>query len=277
MYNSKGCMKEKVKCMIPKKIHYCWFGGNPIPESVTKYIESWKKFCPEYEIKEWNETNFDVNCCLYSKEAYAEKKWAFVSDVARLYALVSEGGIYMDTDVEVCKKLDCFLYHKAFSGFEAEDLVSTGIMACEKGYPLFSKLLEEYKERRFINPDGSYNAITNVEYITNMCGKFGLKFNNLYQEILGLSIYPKEYFSPKDYMTGKILKTENTYTIHYFASSWYTEREKKWHVICQKILNRYGQEKWEKIRRNILWKLIAGVYRYGWINTAKKIVKRISG
>lgn len=262
--------------MIPKKIHYCWFGGNALPESALKCIESWKKFCPDYEIKEWNETNFNVNCCVYTQEAYAEKKWAFVSDVARLYALVTEGGIYMDTDVEVCDNLDGFLEHKAFLGFESDDSVSTGIIGCEKDHPLFVELLKEYKNRHFINPNGSYNVITNVEYITNTCRKRGLKLNNKYQEILGVWFYPKEYFCPKDYMTGKILKTKNTYAIHHFAASWHTEKEQKWHTVCQKVLNKYGEKKWEKIRRNVLWKLIADFYRYGLVKTIKKAIKKIT-
>ena len=106
--------------MIPKVIHYCWFGGNPLPELAQKCIASWKKYCPDYEIKEWNESNFDLNCCDYVREAYEAKKWAFVSDVARLYAMVHEGGIYMDTDVEVIAPLDSLLQYHAVSGFETE-------------------------------------------------------------------------------------------------------------------------------------------------------------
>ena len=130
--------------MIPKKIHYCWFGGNPLPEMAHRCIESWKKYCPDYEIKEWNESNFDLNCCAYVREAYAAHKWAFVSDVARLQALVSEGGIYMDTDVEVIKPLDELLKYEAISGFESEDRVPTGMMACEKGHKMFAEKYSEF-------------------------------------------------------------------------------------------------------------------------------------
>ena len=130
--------------MIPKIIHYCWFGGNPLSDLAQKCIDSWKKYCPDYEIKEWNESNFDLNSCDYVREAYQAKKWAFVTDYVRLYAMVTEGGIYMDTDVEVIRPLDSFLSNRAFSGFEDETNIPTGIMACEKGFPLFEELLEEY-------------------------------------------------------------------------------------------------------------------------------------
>ena len=118
--------------MIPKIIHYCWFGGNPLPPLALKCIESWKKYCPDYEIKIWDESNFDININKYATEAYEAKKWAFVSDVARLWVLYNYGGIYMDTDLEVIKPLDEFLYHKAFSGFEDEVNIPTGIIASEK-------------------------------------------------------------------------------------------------------------------------------------------------
>ena len=127
--------------MIPKVIHFCWFGGKPLPDIANKYIDTWKRHCPNYEIKQWDETNFDIASCAYTKEAYEAKKWAFISDYVRLYAMVNEGGIYMDTDVEVLKSLDVFLNHQAFSEFEDEVSIPTGIMGCEKGFPLFKELL----------------------------------------------------------------------------------------------------------------------------------------
>ena len=154
--------------MIPKVIHYCWFGGNPLPELAQKCIASWKKYCPDYEIKEWNESNFDLNCCDYVREAYEAKKWAFVSDVARLYAMVHEGGIYMDTDVEVIAPLDSLLQYHAVSGFETEHSIPTGLMACEKGNPMFTEFLNEYKTAHFLLPDSSLDQTTNVVRITNI-------------------------------------------------------------------------------------------------------------
>lgn len=221
--------------MIPKKIHYCWFGGNPLPDLAIKCIESWKKYCPEYEIIEWNESNFDINCCKYVKEAYEAKKWAFVSDVVRLYALVNYGGIYMDTDVEVLKSLDDILSYEAVSGFENEKSIPTGLMACEKNHPLFSELLHEYDNIHFLKKDGSLDLTTNVTRITNTCLKYGLKLNNSFQKINGLVLFPNDYFCPKDYLTGKINLTENTYTIHHFDGSWLSD-EKKYSSKLRKSL-----------------------------------------
>lgn len=212
--------------MIPKRIHYCWFGGNPLPELAQKCIASWKKFCPDYEIIEWNEQNFDVNINLYCKAAFEAKKWAFVSDVARLYALVHEGGIYMDTDVEVLKPLDCFLECEAFSGFEAADRIPTGIMASEKGHALFAELLADYETTEFYNKDGSMNLTTNVSRITEHCLKHGLQLNNKKQTVYGFTLYPNDYFCPKDCITKVLTLTENSYTIHHFDGSWLSDEEK---------------------------------------------------
>lgn len=261
--------------MIPKVIHYCWFGGNPLPQKVKEYIESWKKYCPDFEIKEWNENNFDLQCCAYVKEAYQAQKWAFVSDVARLYALVTEGGIYMDTDVEVCKDLTSMLKHRAFLGFETEDTISTGIMAGEKGFKLFSELLEEYKNRSFLNADGSYNVMTNVEYITNTCVENGLHLNNTYQKMNGLVLYPKDYFCPKDYTTGEIKKTENTYTIHHFASSWHSPKEQQWHSLNQKIHARLGKKRADHFCRSVFWRVIGHLYVDGLGGTIQKAYRKL--
>ena len=140
--------------MIPKIIHYCWFGRNPLPPLAKKCIASWKKHLPEYEIKEWNEDNFDLDMFPYDREAYDNRKFAFVTDIVRLYALYNEGGIYMDTDVEVLKSLDGFLHHTAFSGFENETDVPTGIMASEKGGLWAKENLEYYNGRHFVKSDG---------------------------------------------------------------------------------------------------------------------------
>jgi hypothetical protein len=204
---------------IPKIIHYCWFGKNPKSELALKCIESWKRYCPDYEIIEWNEDNFDICYCDYVREAYEAKKWAFVSDVARLYALVNYGGIYMDTDVEVIKSLDRFLIHQGFSGFEDLENIPTGIMAAEKDHPMFRKLLEYYDDRPFV-VDGELDLTTNVTTITNMLQPEGFQPNNTYQEVAGIALYPYDYFCPRDIHTLKLVVTENTYTIHHFAGSW---------------------------------------------------------
>ncbi len=213
---------------IPKTIHYCWFGKNIMPKLAKKCIKSWKRKLKGYEIIEWNEDNFDIDSApLYVKQAYEAKKWAFVSDYVRLYALVNYGGIYMDTDVEVLKKLDSFLSHHAFSGFEDEYHIPTGIMACEKGYKLFEEFLHFYDEVKFINDDGSYNLTTNVTIITDICKKKGLIPNNTYQEIDGFALYPKDYFCPINYQDFSLVSTKNTVTIHWFSGSWVSKKQQE--------------------------------------------------
>lgn len=229
--------------MIPKIIHYCWFGRNPLPPLALKCIDSWRRYCLGYEIKEWNEDNFDIHCCKYAEEAYTAKKWAFVSDVARLHVLVNEGGIYMDTDVEALKPLDNLLYYEAFSGFESETQIPTGIMGARKGHPLLNEFLTDYIGTCFIDKNGTYNTETNVIRITRHCLRYGLMPNNTLQTINGFTLFPKDYFCPKDWATGRITLTENSYTIHHFDGSWLSKSQK-----MKKIL-RYivGESGWETL------------------------------
>lgn len=194
-----------------------------MPLLAKKCIKSWKRFCPDYIIKEWNEDNFDLDMYPYAREAYNARKFAFVTDVVRLFALYHEGGVYMDTDVEVIKPLDSFLNHIAFSGFENETMVPTGIMASEKGGRWAMENLSYYEHRHFVLEDGSYDMTTNVVTITNYLRKFGLKQNNSFQEISGLiTLYPKDFFCPISYSDLTIHKTKDTVTIHHFAGSWHT-------------------------------------------------------
>lgn len=210
--------------MIPKVIHYCWFGGKPKPKLAKKCIKSWKKHLPDYVLKEWNEQNFDINSNRYVKEAYEARKYAFVTDYVRLYALFLEGGIYMDTDVEVTASLDEFLHHKAFSGFESNEYVPTGIMASEKNGAWCAEQLRYYDNAVFINADGAMNTTTNTETITNSMKAKGLRMDNTYQELPGLiAFYPSDYFCPKSWKTGEIHLTERTHTIHHFSASWWVD------------------------------------------------------
>jgi len=230
--------------VIPKTIHYIWVGGKPLPPLAKKCIESWKKFCPDYEIIKWDETNFDISTSRYCKEAYGAKKFAFVSDYIRLHVLVNHGGVYMDTDVELLKPIDGYLIHQAFSGFENEKSIPTGIMACEKGFPLFHDLLSEYIKRSFILSNGKLNLMTNVRYITKACSKRGLVLNNSLQTVDGFTLYPNDFFCPKSHSSGKYNITERTVAIHHFAGSWVSESEQK--IIKERydFYKKYGNDEY---------------------------------
>jgi mannosyltransferase OCH1-like enzyme len=207
--------------MIPKKIHYCWFGGNEKPANVIKCINSWKKFCPDYEIIEWNENNFDINQLPYMMQAYEAKKYAFVSDVARLIIVYENGGVYLDTDVELIKPIDELLNNKAFFGFENDENVASGLgFGAESGVELIKKHIEQYEDERFVFEDGSYNLKTCPKYLTELLVSKGLVPNGSEQIIEGVHIYPSEYFNPYDSLTGKLNKTDKTYSIHWYDASW---------------------------------------------------------
>lgn len=223
--------------MIPKIIHYCWFGGKEKPEEVKRLIDTWKKYCKGYVIKEWNESNFDINQYAYCRDAYQHKKWAFVSDVARLWALYHEGGIYMDTDVEVLRPLDNLLEHKAFLGFEGTQWIATNIMGAEPENELIGKFLNSYQQREFIKADGSLDQTTNVEEWTRMLThSYGLILNGEKQQIYNFTVYPSEYFTPYDYLNGKITRTPQTYTIHWFSQSWIGNA--KWRTKLSQLFHR---------------------------------------
>lgn len=206
--------------MIPKIIHYCWFGGRPLPENVLKYIETWRKYLPECEIKEWNEKNFDINKYEFAKQAYYAKKFAFVSDVARLHVLVNEGGLYLDTDILVLKKLDSFFWEKnAFVGFEQDVYVGTGVIASKAHHPFFEEFLSLYLSKFFFC-GLNYDEETNVSLITQALEKRGLARNNMEQEVYGVSVYPQNFFCNKVWATGEYFNNEYSYMIHDFQSSW---------------------------------------------------------
>lgn len=219
--------------MYPKVIHYCWFGRNPLPRLAIKCINSWKKYFPDYEIKEWNEDNFNINIIPYTKEAYEKKRYAFVSDYARFWILYNYGGIYFDTDVEVVRPMDDIVEHGAFMGCETiakDDIplyVAPGLgIGCEALHPVYRQLLDLYSTLHFIEVDGKQNLKTIVQYTSEYLCKRGLKKTNEIQCIDGIYIYPKEYFNPYDAVLNEIIITENTRTVHYFAGSWKTKRER---------------------------------------------------
>ncbi|WP_037372378.1 glycosyltransferase family 32 protein [Anaerovorax odorimutans] len=208
--------------LIPKTINYCWFGGNPMPELIQNCIKSWDIYLPEYKKVLWNENSFDVESHQFTREAYKCKKYAFVSDYVRLYALYNYGGLYMDTDVEVLKNLDEFLKYPAFSGFENPSFIPTGIMGSISKHPWVKRFLDYYKDRGFYNNDGSMDLKANVRFMTQISeNEFGLRRNNEFQILKNdVYIFPNDYFCPKIWKTKEIVLTENTHTIHYFTGTW---------------------------------------------------------
>ena len=207
--------------MIPKKIHYCWFGRNPKPKQAVKCISSWEKYCPDYEIIEWNEDNFDIGMNNYTKAAYEQKKYAFLTDYARLLIMYEHGGIYFDTDVELIKPIDDLLENKSYFGFENSDYINTGLgFGAEKNNPLIKVMLKEYdillsKGDTFIGC-----PILNTQALV----KEGLVLNGKKQNLSGNVIYPSEYFNPYDDPTGRLNLTNSTYSIHWYAKSWMSKK-----------------------------------------------------
>ncbi|MFL2100988.1 glycosyltransferase family 32 protein [Desemzia sp. FAM 23989] len=206
--------------MIPKIIHYCWFGGNPLPESVVKCIESWKKYCPDYEIIEWNEKKYDVNKITYTKEAYRVQKYAFVSDYARLDIVYNHGGIYLDTDVELIKPLDEFLKYKCYVGCELPDRVATGLgFGAVKGNVFLKENMAIYEKRNFII-NGKNDTTTCVDYTMTALEKMGYSYNEGIQSLDFVTIFPTEYFCPFDMQKQELFITENTHSIHHYEATW---------------------------------------------------------
>ena len=231
--------------MIPKIIHYCWFGHGEKPELAKKCIASWKKFCPDFEIREWNEDNCDYLAMPFMAEAYAAKKYAFVSDVMRLVVLEQYGGVYFDTDVEVLRDISPLLDDEGFIGFENEQFVNSGqVMAAVPHQPVVQAMIEEYKKLHFANADGTMNAVGCPHLNTDVMERFGLVRNGQEQLVAGIHVYPADYFNPLDSVTGKLTKTENTYSIHWYSMSWLPKR-----VQMKAKLGRLWRRMWKAIGR----------------------------
>lgn len=234
---------------IPKIIHFCWFGRGPKSELIEKCIESWKKYLPDYEIREWNEDNFNIDRYLYAKEAYEDKKYAFVSDVARFHVLYNYGGIYMDTDVEVLKNLDEFLNNRMFAGYERTGLVNSGlILGCERHHEIAKNMLMFYAKSHFRLANGRPNMTTVCTIMTNMLTKKGIiDAAGRPTDENQLSLYPTEYFDPYDYENDEMHKTDNTYTIHYYSMSWKSEKDMKVYRVGRSIKKLVGPKLYKKI------------------------------
>ncbi len=226
---------------LPKTIHYCWFGGNPLPELALKCIESWKKFLPDYEIKEWNENNYDVRKIPYIAQAYDSKKYAFVSDYARFDILYQFGGIYFDTDVEVIKPLDKILEHGAFAGMESAGALAAGLgISSSAGSPIYKEILESYEKSEFFYKNGTQNLTTVVDRVSEIFYKHGFVKENKIQNIAGVTIYPSEYFCPIDPKTGILTITDKTCTIHHYAATWTIPLRKKYMSLRNRLSSKIG-------------------------------------
>lgn len=209
--------------MIPKKIHYCWFGNKEKGKKEKACIASWKKFCPDFEILEWNENNFDLSDVPeFVKEAYENKNFAYVSDYARLVILYKHGGVYMDTDVEIIRNLSGLLNSRAFFGFENNEFVNTAQMAAaETGHPCLKAMMDIYQSASFFNEDGSKNMLTSLIVNTQALEEFGLNKNGKEQLLqANIHIYPSDYFNPYDSVTDTLNISANTYSIHWYTMSW---------------------------------------------------------
>lgn len=235
--------------MIPKVIHYCWFGPNELPNSAKNYMQTWKKHLPNFEIKLWNESNFDINLYSYAKEAYADGKFAFVADVCRTHALYYEGGIYLDTDVEVLKSLEPLLKHTAFAGFEVstsdtisdtkEINIQTGVIGSESYAVWIERVLSSFNDLKY---DKS-NAVTINSIVDKIIIEQGFELKDKFQYIEEyLYLYPSTYFSAKDYQTGVIITSSATFCIHHYDASWLSSYSKIKIKLKQILIRTFNQK-----------------------------------
>lgn len=256
---------------IPKKIHYCWFGHNPKPVSVKYCIHTWKKHNRDYEIIEWNEDNFDLDSCpQYVKDAYAHQKWAFVTDYARLRIIYENGGVYLDTDVEMLKNLDSMLSWHAYFGFEEGKYINTGLgYGAEKGCRILKEIMDSYEGLTFENPDGSLSLVGCPKLNTSVFLNHGLELNDQEQILDGnILILPSECLCPMDYDTRVITKTERTISIHYYAGTWVPREEMKEYKALVRLKKKYRDREaaWETVRK------FFGKRLWGVLKEAKRII-----
>lgn len=237
---------------IPKVIYYCWFGRNKLPSLAEKCIKSWKKYCPDYEIIQINEDNFKIEENAYAQEAYEAKKWAFVSDYARLKILYDNGGIYLDTDVEIIKPIDELLEGKGFMGFDENGVIATGLgFGCEKGNELVGELLKDYDNISFILSDGSFDLTPCPDRNAKTLEKLGMNTEDQNQIFMGIRMLPEDYLCPMKYYSGKKIITKNTYSIHHYSASWTSSTAKRT-LFLKRII---GVKMYDKLYGKFLHKL----------------------
>ena len=255
-------MSDIKKAEIPKKIHYCWFGGNAKSQLLLNCLETWKNYFPDYEIIEWTEENFDVNVIDYTKEAYQQKKWAFVSDYARLYIIYHHGGIYFDTDVEVVKNFEHMLDQYGYLAFENtsnepdEKTVNTGLgFAAAPGDDVIKALMDDYEGIHFLGENGEMDLTPCPERNTRVLKKLGLKTDGTMQRLGNLVVYPFDYFCGMDIANSHRHVTKNTCTIHHYDASW-KEKLSLWKRVkygylipaFQKII---GTKRYDQLKKSL--------------------------
>ena len=232
--------------MIPKIIHYCWFGHNKKSKLIKRCIKSWEKYCPDYKIIEWNEDNFDINICPYVKEAYDEGKWAFVSDYVRFYVLKKYGGIYVDTDVEMLKSIDKLRQNGAFAGFASDTIIATGLILCtEENNWLCQKVLNSYDGEHFINDDPA-KILAIGRRVSAILEENGLIINGQTQTVNGFTVYEKKYFNSTD---GDVFTKpdKEAYSIHHYAATWFSKK-KRFLSTLRRIIGQKNMQKYYKLK-----------------------------
>lgn len=240
--------------MIPKIIHYCWFGENVIPAQYQEYINGWKTILPDYEFIQWNEKNFDIEEHEFTRDAYKYKNYAFVSDFVRCYALLNFGGFYFDTDVELLKPIDVFLNNQVVLG--TEDLgggILTSFMGCEPNHPLFKRMMNDYNSKKYILEDGTKNNEVINKALLRALVQWGFEDRDICQELSdGINIYSSDFFSTYSLLTGRLNKTENTYAIHWHSLLWVSNKTKIIRFLRLKVLVPIlGRTNYVKLRRFI--------------------------
>lgn len=228
--------------MIPRVIHVCWFGGRPLPEAAQACVASWRKHCPSYEIRQWDERNFDVAQSPFSREAAERGEWAFVSDYARLAIVHEHGGIYLDTDVELVRPLDELLAFQAFFGFQEDRTVNTGHgFGAVPRQPVVAALLAAYEARAFVGPDGRPDRTPCPQRDAPVFSRLGFALDGTRQERDGVVILPAACFSPKSFHSGRVTATAETYAIHHFDASWHSPMEAAHAARMRRYCRAFGE------------------------------------
>ena len=267
--------------MIPKIIHYCWFGGNPIPDEFQRCIDSWKRVMPDYEIKRWDESNYDVKKCAYMNEAYEAEKWGFVPDYARLDICCTYGGIYLDVDVEVIKPFDDLLVLDGFCGIETGRsktcYVNLGLaLGLVQGHEMGGIMRDDYHSLSFKKKNGTPDLTPSPVIQTRSLLQHGFKPENSKQIIKGLTVFPVEYFCPADQFTGETNITENTYSIHHYAASWCSPADRERRDLRKSYSRRYGRAGSEILSTLVSYKKHYGLFGM-WKQIAGKAKKKLTG